>query len=245
MDIVSITDMHSLIDTFNKIETRLGGDLWWRGQANASWLLLPGIHRTGLPDSEKNLTARFVQKVPPRYPDHPEFNDFPGWLFLLQHYRFPTRLLDWTESPLIACHFAVTECLEDDGAIWVLDPFKLNGNQFGRAVTFSDFSQEVGPLFAAALKEQATDIPKVAALTSTERNIRMLVQMSRFTIHGLKESLESQPWTNEVLVKIVVPMKAKPQIAAFLFSMGVRLANLFPDLEHLAKDILGRRYKPV
>lgn len=245
MDIVRISDVHSLIDTFDKITTRLGGDLWWRGQAKASWPLLPGIHRTGLPDSEKSLTARFVQKVPARYPDHPQFNDFPGWLFLLQHFRFPTRLLDWTESPLIACHFAVTECAEDDGAIWVLDPLPLNANQFGKAGILSEFSQEVAPLFAAALKEQATDVPKVAGLTSTERNIRMLVQMSRFTIHGLKEPLESQTWANEILVKIVIPMRTKPQMAAFLLSIGVRLANLFPDLEHLAKDILGRSYKPV
>ena len=242
---IIIDTPHRLIECMNQLRHGFGQDLWWRGHGSSTWPLIPGAHRPGFPDTEVSLTARFIQKVPPRYPEHPPFNDLPGWLFLLQHYRFPTRLLDWTESPLVALHFAVTECPNDDGTLWVLDPFKLNSAQFEKAVLFSEFSSEIHPLFAAVLQKGANDLQKVAALTSTERNVRMLVQMARFTIHGIKEPMEMLPLASKFLVKCTIPAAAKPSLAIFLFDVGVRLSNLFPDLEHLAKDMLGRTYKPA
>ena len=49
------------------------------------------------------------------------------WYFLMQHYGVPTRLLDWTENPLIAIYFAVEGHKADrDAAVWALDPTWLN-----------------------------------------------------------------------------------------------------------------------
>jgi hypothetical protein len=236
---------HRLIDCLDQLRGSLGGDVWWRGQGSSSWPLIAGVHRPGFPDTEKNLTARFIQKVPPRYPEHPQFTDLQGWLFLLQHYRFPTRLLDWTESPLLAMYFAVSERPEEDAALWALNPFGLNSTQFKKSVLFSDFSDEVRLLFAAALQNEAQPLEKIAALSSTERNLRMLVQMARFTSHGSKAPLETVESADTFLAKCLVPASAKPLLSRFLFDVGIRLSNLFPDLEHLARDMLGRKYKPA
>ncbi len=60
------------------------------------------------------------------------------WISLAQHYRVPTRLLDWSENPLVALYFAV-EVDEDsngaqvDGRVWALNPLQLNQSSYADA----------------------------------------------------------------------------------------------------------------
>lgn len=98
-------------------------DMWWRGHASAAFTLVPGIHRGGKePDREKNLFARFRVKAVARYSSCPSENDNASWLFLMQHYGLPTRLLDWSESILVATFFACSERDGEDGDVWGLHP---------------------------------------------------------------------------------------------------------------------------
>ena len=49
----------------------------------------------------------------------------------MQHYGVPTRLLDWTENPLVGLYFAteqVDETETQDAALWMLRPSALNIN---------------------------------------------------------------------------------------------------------------------
>lgn len=42
------------------------------------------------------------------------------WLMLAQHHGMPTRLLDWTENPLVALYFACEKEFDKDGRIYRL-----------------------------------------------------------------------------------------------------------------------------
>lgn len=61
-----------------------------------------------------------------------------------QHYELPTRLLDWTESALIALYFAVNQNIEKDecdSIVWALNPIALNSktsflNKYGYVPIF-------------------------------------------------------------------------------------------------------------
>jgi hypothetical protein len=80
---------------------------WFRGQANASWPLEPGLFRqeqVNLRYVENGLFHHF-QLVAPEY--HQNHRNAFDWLCLMQHYGLPTRLIDWTENLLTAVYFAV------------------------------------------------------------------------------------------------------------------------------------------
>lgn len=89
--------------------------------------LVPFLYRYKYGDRYENrLLQHFRMKAPIYDPiNTPQRNQTDQWLFLAQHVGLPTRLLDWTESLLVALHWALrTE--HQGAAVWMVNPIALN-----------------------------------------------------------------------------------------------------------------------
>ncbi|WP_315541163.1 FRG domain-containing protein [Capnocytophaga leadbetteri] len=80
--------------------------LFFRGQADASWSLTPKVLREK-DYNEKELVLDFYHYGPLHSFNYDLDNDRLSLLTDMQHYEVPTRLLDWSLSPLSSLYFAV------------------------------------------------------------------------------------------------------------------------------------------
>jgi hypothetical protein len=171
----------------------------------------------------------------------------------MQHYRLPTRLLDWTESPLIACYFAAEsdpatqehpgDALDTEGSLFALSPYMLNDSQIHRSVLLLPDDPEPLASINKAFDRQLPEVHNILAVRPSEVAARLMVQLSVFTLHGGGRPVEDLPGYEDFLIKWDIPSGSKSKIRRQLKQLGVRESSLFPDLEHLAIDVASTRFK--
>lgn len=220
---------------------------WWRGHADFNWKLKPLLYRKdkGDPAYEMSIAKEFMLEAPVRYTNCPEKSDLVEWLQLMRHYGLPTRLLDWTHSPLAALFFAVWEPKYDSepGALWALNPWMLNKVQSpDQNVIFPD-DEPIKNIAKRALDYTEAKYPRhgpeALAFFPTHIDFRMMLQQSVFTIHATRDPLEELKSRETFLLKIEIPHLYKETVRVILRNLGFTERGLFPDLDHLARDLRG------
>jgi hypothetical protein len=215
--------------------------IFWRGHCDESWALTPAVFRLidGKPHNETELLWSFRTRAPTRHPHCPHRDALPDWMVFAQHYGLPTRLLDWSMSPLIALFFAVMESKHDgrDGCLWALSPSRLNGSA-GIDGLASLSHHLIAPIIQHAFVSQNLLEPNVViAIDTYEIDQRMLVQQAKFTLHSTAADASIE--NRSCFMGFKIPSKAKAHIRQLLKFLGITRSTLFPDLHNLALEATG------
>jgi len=223
---------------------------WFRGMTSAKNKLVPGLYRSESGRdkySDDELRSEFKRRGLPLVAERPPRDDWE-WYSLMQHFGAPTRLLDWTDSALVALYFAVSSIRFSEKAsaalspsVWALNPWTLNRRlNFEGPVTpdLIDIEQYLPALYKG---QRPPKYP--VALDPTFIAQRMLVQHSHFTLHGqdvrgLDEMVDDLKLHGS-LFQIVIRTDSEGirLMRQRLALMGISETTIFPELGGLAREL--------
>jgi hypothetical protein len=177
---------------------------------------------------EKELLNRFRHKSYGQLEKIPH-NDWI-WLALGQHHGLPTRLLDWTFSPLVAAYFATEPQLDYKGDLLPLDP------EGGAIYVLHDcdyldaYNTDINPF----------TIDRHRIIYAPTVSNRIAGQAGLFTVHpdprqefqlGFKDEYQSR-W----IEKLCFTKEVAAKIQKTLHFLGIRKGGIYPDIDGFASD---------
>jgi hypothetical protein len=237
---------------------RLREQAVYRGVGYGDSALLTSLDRLGLPTAqahekahlEEHLFRSFLRYSRPHLPVEPA-NDWE-LLVIAQHHGLPTRLLDWSYSPLAAAHFATLGGVRrEDRIIWKLDYGRMHA-RFRLpplALTVQDVDRvlcdrgvaSVWELFA---KREGSAEPFVCLLEPPALDARIVAQSAAFTLSSDKtrplDAILAEAGLTECLLRCVIPCGSVDRIRDQLDLCSIDERRLFPDLDGAAAQV--RRY---
>jgi len=145
----------------------------------------------------------------------------------MQHHGTPTRLLDFTYSPLIASYFALHDA-RGDSAIWVLDINHLNDLQKTNGI--GSYS---GPTHIGGYKV-AGKYPGAAILKPSYQHIRLAAQQGCFLVPG---KILNEIDSNLVKSKVILSESLVIDSIIKLRGLGIDEEFLFPNLDKIAQEV--------
>lgn len=236
----------------------------YRGMADSTWPLAPSLARLG---------GGFVRLEEPMLRNFRKYARSQGlsgnsdwdWLALAQHHGLPTRLLDWTYSPLVALHFVTEHCFGEspsakaDGVVWSVDlaglrrelPERLQAvlsREDSDAFT-TEMLAEVAPTLSTL--DDLADRPFPLFFEPSSLDARIINQFALFSLMAqpggpkrpwiaIGEWLERRP---HLARRVIVPAALKGQIRDILDQNNITERVLYPGPDGISRW-LKRYYMP-
>jgi hypothetical protein len=242
-------------------------ELWFRGVSSNQFGLMPSLLRcsrikgnienrraiaTAL---EADLFFEFLSKA--RTGTGAALDHWDA-LFLMQHYRAPTRLLDWTETLYVALHFAVSypqPGKKETPRLYVMNPYAWNEEHYEERDIFypryfayepneEEDGEDAGGYFweyGEILVSGGVDWESPVALLPPQRDPRLSAQRGYFTLHGYDQT-PLEKISPELILAIDLQPNAVEEVRQELEYSGIDEYSLFPDLEGLSR-YLKKKYR--
>jgi hypothetical protein len=246
------------VQSWNDLLEQLYADSWqpeinrhrspyvFRGMNSAVYELQTALIRLG-GDFERmeNHLLRNFRKYARR--DVVEQDTAWHWLSLAQHHGLPTRLLDWTISPLVAAHFTTsdTHLYDQPGIIWMVNSRRAHA--LAPKILRAELEREGADYFTVEMLARAVpDLTDLDALTPPEfvlffeppsTNDRITNQFALFsTMPGARANLNA--WLDshpDLWRKLVIPPELKWEVRDKLDQANITERVLFPGLDGLSR----------
>lgn len=253
-----------IIHSWDELQKAVFDDVWdekvmryrdncvYRGAADEKWDLVPSLNRVCAHDlSLESHVFRQFRKY--GYAELAEYSGFWSVLPVAQHHGLPTRLLDWTYSPMVAAHFATedTEFYDRDGVIWQLDlkQFKAQLPELLRMKLRESDSN----IFTIGMLEKLipdfdwmktlSDEPYAVFFEPSSMIDRIVNQYALFSVMSDSSVLLSD-WIKEKKIeskRIIIPKEVKLEIRDKLDYINISERMIYPGLDGVCKWIT-RRY---
>lgn len=229
-------------DSFNSYLDRYRSSYVYRGVDLSSYDLSTTLNRLGESHLEKHLLRNFTKYSSRTH----RYSSVWYLLALAQHHGLPTRLLDWTYSPLVALHFATADFdkFNEDGAIYSINYVDTKDEL--PAVLKEIITKEGSHIFTAEMLERTVNsLPDLTNLQKDPFAIffeppsiddRIVNQYAVFSMMSHPETLISE-WVglNKIKsFKIIIPKEMKWEIRDKLDQSNINERVLFPGLDGLA-----------
>lgn len=243
----------------------------YRGHSDNKYELLPGVLRGIKVDAghfvgaysqlEHNILNDFIAEACRFIKDIP-VDDIPAWLEIAQHFGVPTRLLDFTENPLVALYFACVGSPGKNACVWIINKPAYNQKFFyENAVVLSSRSrQNIAKIVADEIVYQDFQQQHYGNLNYIQwpwiykpyyRKERMLLQESVFMLWGANrnpltcfidpsERMSIGPVANAeqgIMCGLKIPASVKNTILKQLNVCGISEKTIYPGLDGVGRYI--------
>ncbi|MFW5942947.1 MAG: FRG domain-containing protein [Chloroflexota bacterium] len=224
----------------------------FRGLTRSGRGLETSLHRLGgdFASMERHLVRNFRKYARLNLVDQ---DSIWHWLSLAKHHGLPTRMLDWSYSPLVALHFATsdTDTYDEDSIVWMVNYIKARALLPDRLKAAVE--EEGAGVFTVEMLGQVVDsLPALDALSDSlfvvffeppSLDDRIVNQYALFSLMSNPEAdlavwLENHP---HLVRKIIIPAGLKWEVRDKLDQANITERVLFPGLDGLSQW-LKRQY---
>jgi hypothetical protein len=202
-------------------------DLIFRGVPNIDFKLQPkvgrrieGIRRYRLA-LELGLFARYKQFAALHLAQIPS-SDW-DWLAQAQHHGLPTRLLDWTFSPLVATWFALSSRFKDIP--------RQRASQPPPERPAAVYVTKMPPWVDVKMASDPFEVGEVVSFLPTHVSRRITAQSGVFTVHPWPNTDWDDPGVS--VLSLDFDESTWREATKALMRFGVHRYSIFPDLEGL------------